>query len=155
MKIGIIVHSQTGHTYSVAQKLQDKLLKVGQTADIERLIPEDEKQIDASKVRLKTIPDISKYDALVFAGPVHGFSISPVLSAFLSNITALQSKKVAIMVTHFFPFPKMGGNQTIAKIKNICESKGAIVCGTGIVDWSSLRRDKMITEIVEKLSNLF
>ena len=26
MKIGIIVHSQTGHTYSVAQKIEENLL---------------------------------------------------------------------------------------------------------------------------------
>ena len=155
MKIGIIVHSQTGNTNSVAQKLQAKLIKAGQTVDIERLIPVDEKQTDANKVQLKTIPDISRYDALIFGCPVHGFSISPALSAFLSNITSLQNKKVAIMVTHFFPFPKMGGNQAITQIKNICESKGAVVSGTGIVNWSSPRRDKMITEVVENLSSLF
>lgn len=155
MKIGIIVHSQTGNTYSVAQRLQKKLLSAGQSADIERVIPLDEKQNDASKIRLQNIPDISKYDALIFGCPVRGFSVSPALEAFLSSIPTLQSKKVAIMVTQFFPFPRMGGNQTIAQMKNICESKGAVVCGTGIVNWSSRRREKMITDVVENLSGLF
>lgn len=155
MKIGIIVYSQTGNTYSVAQKLQENLIRVGQSVDIERLIPEDEKQNDANKVRLKAIPDISKYDALILGNPVQGFSISPILAAFLSNIASLKSKKVAIMVTQFLPFPQMGGNQAIAKIKNICESKGAVVCGTGVVNWSSRRREKMITEVVDKLTRLF
>lgn len=155
MNIGIIVHSQTGNTYSVAQKLQDKLLKAGHSADIERLIPVDEKQTDANNIRLKTIPDISKYDALIFAGPVRGFSISPALAAFLSNITSIKSQKVAIMVTQFLPFPKMGGNQAISQIKKICESKNAVVSGTGIVNWSSRRREQMITDVIEKLSSLF
>ncbi len=38
MKIGIIVHSQTEHTYSVAQKLQDKLLDNGHETNLERVI---------------------------------------------------------------------------------------------------------------------
>ncbi len=40
MKIGIIVHSQTEHTYSVAQKLQDKLLDNGHETNLERVITE-------------------------------------------------------------------------------------------------------------------
>ena len=155
MKIGIIVHSKTGNTLSIAKVLQEKLLKAGQTVDIERLIPVDEKQNDAKKIQLKTIPDISKYDALIFGGPVWGLSISPVLASYLSNITSLQGKKVAIMVTQFFPSPKLGGNQAIAQAKKICEAKDAVVCGTGIVNWSRIRRGKMITEVVEKLSSLF
>ena len=155
MNIGIVVHSQTGHTYSVAQKLQENLKKAGQTANIERLIPEDEKQGDAKKVQLKAIPDISRYDALIFASPVRGFSISPVLAAYLNNINTLKNKKIAIMVTQSFPFPSLGGNQTIAQTKKICESKDAVVCETGIVNWSSKKREKMITEVVEKLSCVF
>lgn len=155
MKIGIIVHSQTGNTYSVAQKLQEKLQKTGQSADIQRIEPVDEKQGDAKKVQLKTIPDISQYDALIFGGPVRGFSMSPVVAAYLSSIPSLQGKKVALMVTQSFPFPMLGGNQAISQMKKACESKGVLVCGTGIVNWSRKTREKMITEVVEKLSCLF
>jgi flavodoxin len=155
MKIGIIIHSQSGHTYSVAQKLQEKLIKAGQTASIERLIPDDEKQTDAKRIHLKTIPDISKYDALVLGGPVRGFSASPAIKAYLSNIDSFKNKKVAVMVTQSFPFPKMGGNQAIALMKSACESKGAAVCDTGIINWSNWHREKMITELVEKFSCLF
>jgi len=37
MKIGIILYSQTGNTYSVAQKLQEKLIAKGHSVDLERL----------------------------------------------------------------------------------------------------------------------
>ena len=40
MKIGIIVHSQTEHTYSVAQKIKEKLISEGNEADVERVITE-------------------------------------------------------------------------------------------------------------------
>ena len=155
MNIGIIVHSQTGNTYSVVQKLQEKLLASGQAVGLERLIPVDEKQAEAKKVQLKNMPDISSYDALIISGPVRGFSISPVVAAFLSNISPIQSKKVAVMVTQLFPFPILGGNHAIAQMKRICESKGAVVCGTGIVNWSSKKREAMITDVVERLSSSF
>ncbi len=155
MKIGIIVHSQTGNTYSVAQKLQEKLLEAGQSISIEQIVPVDENQGDAKKVQLKTIPDTSSYDALIIGGPVRAFSVSPAIAAYLSTIGSLQNKKVALMATQYLPFPQMGGNRAIAQMRSICESKDAIVCGTGIVNWSSRRREKMIADLVEKMSSLF
>jgi hypothetical protein len=40
-------------------------------------------------------------------------------------------------------------------MKKICESKGAIICGIAVVNWSKPSREKQITEMVEKLSKLF
>jgi flavodoxin len=57
MKIGIIVHSQTGHTYSVVQKLQEKLLAAGHSVNIERIKSvggEQKHEKDANKIRLET-----------------------------------------------------------------------------------------------------
>ena len=36
MKIGIIVYSKTGNTYSVAEKLESSLAKAGHTVEIKR-----------------------------------------------------------------------------------------------------------------------
>lgn len=155
MKTGIIVHSKTGNTYSVAQRLQESLLKLGYSVSIEQIIPADENQLDVNKVQLNKVPDINEYDVLVFAGPVHGFSLSPALAACLSKYESLKDRKIAIMVTQAFPFPFLGGNRTIAKIKQICELKGAIICDTGIVNWSSRRRKEMIEEVAERLSKCF
>lgn len=155
MKIGIIVHSETGNTYSVALKLHEKLIAVGHLVEIERLRPIGAEQTDANKIRFEKLPDTGRYDALVIGGPVRGFSISPVLAAFIEQTKSLQNKKVACFATQFFPYPWMGGNRTIAQTKKICESKGAEVLGTGIVNWKSKQREKKITEVVEKLSILF
>lgn len=155
MKIGIIVHSQTGNTYSVAQKLKEKLLTAGHTVNIERVIPIDDKKEEIEKIQLKTIPDISTYDALIFGAPVHGASVSPVLAAYLAKIASLQDIKVACFVTEFFPFSWMGGSRAIGQIKEICESKGTSICGTGIVNWMGTSREKKIANMVEKISGLF
>ena len=155
MKIGIIVHSMTGNTYSVAERLKDRLLTAGHTVNIEKVIPSDEKQMDVKSIQLKTVPDISPYDALVFGAPVRGFSLSPAMAAYLGQLASLNNKKVACMTTEFFPFPWMGGNRAISQMMKICKAKGAAVCGTGVVNWKNVRRNKMITDLVEKFSILF
>jgi flavodoxin len=158
MKIGIIVHSQTGNTYSVIQKLKEKLLRAGHSVNVERLETvggEKTNVKDVTSIQLKTKPDISSYDRLIFAGPVQGASISPVLAAYLNQIASLQNKKVICLVTEFFPYPWMGGNRAISQMKNICESKGASIMGTGIVNWMGIQREKRIEEVVERLSRLF
>lgn len=38
MKIGIILHSQTGNTLSVANKLKEKLISLGHTVNLEQVI---------------------------------------------------------------------------------------------------------------------
>lgn len=158
MKIGIIVHSATGNTYSVVTKLKEKLEAAGHSVNIERISPlggESSYANDATKVRLDTLPDTGKYDALIFGAPVRGFSLSPVMAACLGQITSLSKKKVACMVTQSFPYPWMGGNRAIAQMIQLCQAKGSTVCGTGIVNWMSSRRGKAITDTVEKLASLF
>jgi hypothetical protein len=71
MNIGIIVYSQTGNTYSVALRLQEKLAATGHVATLERI--EVVEVAPAKPVQFKTLPDAGPYDALIFGAPVHGF----------------------------------------------------------------------------------
>lgn len=104
---------------------------------------------------METQPDACAYDALVFGAPVRGASISPVMAACLGKLGSLQGKKVVCLVTEMFPYPWMGGNRAIRQMKEICESKGAIICGTGIVNWMGKQREKRISDVVKKLNSLF
>ena len=99
MKIGIVVHSQTGHTLSVAEKLQEKLTAAGHSANIEKISPVDAKQTDPKKIKIEKLPDLSPYDAFVFAAPVQAFSLSPVMKIYLPQLPSLNGKKVACFVT--------------------------------------------------------
>ncbi len=155
MNIGIILYSQTGNTYSVSQKLKDKLVKAGHSVNIERLKVIGKVNPGKKDIQFELLPDIEPYDALVFGSPVQAFSPSSTMTAYLSQIKSLQDKKVAFLVTQFFPFPWMGGNRTVGQMKKICESKGGAACGAEIVNWSNPSREKRITEVVEKLSKLF
>jgi len=155
MKIGIILYSQTGNTYSVSLKLKEKLITAGHSVDIERLKVVGEVRPGTKDIGFENLPDVEPYDVLVFGSPVQAFSLSSVMASYLTQIVSLQGKKVALLVTQFFPFPWMGGNRTAGQMKKICESKGAVICGAEIVNWSNPSREKRITEVVEKLSKLF
>jgi len=155
MNIGIILYSQTGNTYSVSLKLKEKLVTAGHSVNIERLKVVGEVQPGTKDIKFEILPNTGSYDALVFGSPVQAFSLSSVMASYLTQIPSLQGKKVAFLVTQFFPFPWMGGNRTVGQMKKICEPKGAAVCGTAVVNWSNPNREKRITEVVEKLSKLF
>ena len=155
MNIGIIVYSQTGNTLSVAKKLEEKLSSAGHSATLEQVKVVGERNQGDRNFQLETLPDTGPYDALVFGSAVEAFSVSLVLTTYLKQIESLQGKKVACLVTQFFPYPWMGGNRAIRQMRKLCEAKGATVCGLGIVNWMRSRREKTTTKTVDQLSKLF
>lgn len=153
MEVGIIVYSQTGNTLSVAQKAEIALKNAGHSVSIEKV----EAVADASPkpnapVQLKTAPDASPYDVLIFASPVHAFSLAPAMKSYLSQISDLSGKKVYCYVTQHLKKAWMGGNHALRQIAGACNSKGAKAQSCGIAHWSSNERDAQIDAIVGKLS---
>ena len=155
MNIGMIIYSQTGNTYSVATKLEERLAAAGHSVNLERLQIVGEYKPGTEDVQFETLPDAGQYDALVLGAPVQGFSLAPVMNSYLQQIASLQNKQVVCLVTQYFPYPWLGGNRAVRQMKRICESKGATVWGSGIVNWSRKSRDQQIVEVVDRLSNLF
>lgn len=152
MKFGIIVHSKTGNTLHVAEKISNKIIADGDLASIEQITAVNDGETDVAKVQIVNILDISKYDVVILGAPVRGFSLSPIMQSFLSKCESLNGKCVGCYVTQQFPYPWMGGNHAIEQIKALCESKGASVIDTAIINMSSKKHDKMIADAVEKLS---
>ena len=154
MNIGIIVYSHTNHTFSVAMKLKERLSAAGHVVRLERVEVYGPAKLGATYVRLKTKPEIDTYDALVFGSPVRGGAMPPAMTSYLEQVASLQGKRVACLVTHFFP-PEWGANQTIKRMKEICESKGATVCGSGDVGWPRLGLKRRIAYVVDNLADCF
>ncbi|MDF2671821.1 MAG: flavodoxin/nitric oxide synthase [Clostridiales bacterium] len=154
MKVGIIVHSHTGHTLSVAQKLKEVLVSAGHLVNLEQVKAVNEDPSAAKNIQLKTKPDIVGYDVLIFGAPVHGFSLSPVMKAYLAQISTLQGKKVGCFLTEYFPLASMGGNRAMGEFKKACEDKGGNVFQTAIVNWSMGQREKKTANALEKLGKL-
>lgn len=153
MDIGIIVYSQTEHTYLVAEKLQEKLIELGNMVKIENVMPAGDVHPGKKDITFETQPSIDAYDALIFGSPVHAFNLAPAMKAYLEQIPSLQDKKVACYVTKGLPFHRTGGNQAISQMKKLCQSKGGTVMGTGIIVWRG-GREKEINELVEQFSML-
>lgn len=154
MVIGVLVHSLTGNTLSVAEELQKKLLAGGHKVELKKLEPEggeDKNEIDITRIHFNPAPGISGYDKVILAAPVRGFSVSPVLAAYLSRIDSMKGLKVDLFVTQAFPYAWMGGNRAIRQMKAICEKKGAQIENTAVINWRSKKRNANIHEVIERL----
>ena len=118
MEIGIIVHSLTGNTLSVAERLQERLVADGHDVEIEQLKTigeENTNEPNNANIKLKAYPDPQAHDLLIIAGPVRGASASPVLKHYFSRISQFENKPTLLFVTEFFPFPWMGGKNALNK----------------------------------------
>lgn len=154
MKIGIVVYSQTEHTYSVAQKLQKRLQEKGNEVELERVVMKGEVHPGSKDMEFEIIPDVDEYDALVFGSPVQAFSLARPMKAYLEQIPSLQGKKIALFVTKGVRFNWTGGNQAIAKMKKISQSKGGSIVGTDIIVWNK-NRDGKIDALLRRFSAIF
>lgn len=155
MNIVIVVHSLTGNTLSVAKTASQKLESKGHQVTIESIVPNNENETDLSKIQLNHTPDLSAYDGIVLACPVRGFNVSGAMLKYLNVLPSLDNKKIALLVTHFFPFPWMGGTSTISRMKSICVDKNGSVIATGIINWKRSNRDAQIEKTAVKISEAF
>jgi menaquinone-dependent protoporphyrinogen IX oxidase len=157
MKVGIYVHSNTGNTMSVAEKLMSKLQSGGHTVQLEKIEPvggENINEGNIANIQFDKKPNFDTYDVLIFAAPVRAFSISPVISSYLNGVTSMKDKKVSLFVTQHLPYPWMGGKHAISQMRKLCEVKGASILDTGIVNWKNKSREEKIMQVVETLSRI-
>jgi flavodoxin len=155
MKIGIIVHSKTGNTLSVAERLKKELEGAGHSVKIDRIETESDGSDPKNPVvKLTDPPDASKYDVILFGSPVWAFSLSTVMKAYLSQLQSIKGKKVGCFVTQQLPFKWMGGNRAIKQMSEASKAKGGSVSETGIVNWSSKKRESMLLELTGKMKRL-
>lgn len=151
MKIGIIIHSHSGNTLAVGERIRDTLIAAGHTAEIKRVAAENENPSAPGPVVLKENPDAAPYDALIFGAPVRAFSLSPVMQTYLKQIKAAQGVQAGLFVTQFFPFPWMGGHRAIRQMKTLCEGADIRVVKTGIVNWSRKDREMRIEQLLRHM----
>ena len=158
MYIGILVHSLTGHTLSVAQRIEKKLTEQGHTCRIERISARDEEEISKGRImqpiQLIHPPNPLAYDALIFGAPVWGFSLSGIMNAYLDRLPKLLGRKSACFITQSLAYPIFGGNRSLRQLKAACQENGASLYASGIVNWSSARREKQIETLVQSFSRI-
>jgi flavodoxin len=152
MKVGIIVYSQTGNTYQVAEELKDRISGSGHTVKLERIEIEGEASPASKDLKFKNKPEVSPYDVVVFGAPVQAFHLSEVMKKYLSGIGDMKGKRVHLFTTKGISNKWTGGNGTIKKMKKMSEEKGAKVGETGIIFWKEKHREKMTKEVIDRIS---
>ena len=146
MKKAIVIYSKTGNTLGVAKRLAEKM----NVEIMEIKVENDDPNIMVPT--LTYIPDVSGYDHLIFASPVHGFNLSKVMQVYLNQLPDLENKSADLFITHFFPFAWMGGNRTLKQMKHILESKNCKVNRLTSVNWKSKKRESVILSMIENYS---
>ena len=146
MRIIILVYSFTNHTYSVANRLKERLLIDNHLVVVKRIKALDDEPID-NNIEIEEFYDTDNYDVVIFAAMVRSFTLAPVMVAYLKQMKALHGQRVYGFVTEHFPYPWMGGNQAISKMKQLLKLKEANFVDSCIVNWSSKKRDDQISNI--------
>lgn len=155
MNIGIVVHSFSGGHLEVAEQLKARLIRDGHLAVIERVRAVGEKQDTFAGFRLESLPDVGRYDGLVFLAPVRAFSLSPVMAEFLRQVPLQKSRKAAGFVGQFFPFAWMGGRQALSRLRELCALKGLDLSETAVVQWGRGKTSRLVKDWLERVSALF
>lgn len=154
MKVGIIVFSNTGNTFSAAEELKKELVKKGHSVKIERIETEGDPQERGREIKFSKFPEPTGYDALLFGGPVWGFHLNPISNKYLTDMPPLKGKKTVVFCTKDLKPHWTGGNQSIKKMKKLVEAKGGNVIGTGIIIWKKKGPTDDMPGRVKKIADL-
>jgi flavodoxin len=118
MKIGIIVHSQSGHTAAFARAIAAKLGELGHEVDTVLLMTTGLSRPGSRRFTITNAPDdaeLSQFDAVLIGGPVWGFKASPVIMRYLASIGPgiLKKKRTLAFVTMGFPWKALGASRAL------------------------------------------
>ena len=150
MRIGIIFHSVTGHTRDVATRLLETFRARVLDAELFEIKAHGDDPDDINVTILEK-PDLSRYDRIIFAAPVHMFNLSRVMRTYLGDIPPIPGKHVALFVTHHLPCAWMGGTQALSTMRRLLLKKNAQVTDRISINWSSSRRDELIRTTCETI----
>jgi len=155
MKIGIVVYSQTGNTLKVAKRLEEKLSGEGHKVKREEIKIGGEAGPGSRNIEFKSKPGVDPYDGVVFAAPVHAFSLASPMKAYLGDVGPLAGKKLGCFVTKALRSKWSGGTGAVKKMKKLCEARGGKMSADGIVVWKDNVREGMIGEVLGDMSRAF
>ncbi|HSJ37682.1 MAG TPA: flavodoxin [Planococcus sp. (in: firmicutes)] len=157
MKIGIIVHSQTGHTLLVGERLREKLQSDGHEVTLLRFqnteIPTGPQKPE--DIKLDHIPDANGYDALIFGAWVQAFNLCPGFTLYLKQIPDFDTNNVSCFLTQQFRYKWMGGGLALSKMKKRLTAKGAKINASGVINWSNKKREQQIDDLVARFSRQY
>ena len=130
MNIGIIVHSQSGHTAQMAKAIAAQLTRGGHEVDTILLMTSGMSKPGSRRFTINNAPadeDLAQFDAIFFGGPVWAFKASPVIMRYLGELPKLSGKPAACFVTMGLPWRSLGGTRALFTMNKRLEVADASV----------------------------
>jgi flavodoxin len=143
MNVGIIVYSETGHTYEVIEKLADKL-REQHTVTIYRL------KYDKAQNIVNGVPYINGHQRLILATPVQGFAPTIPIMEAIRRIENFDGRIVDVLITQYFRFKWLGGKQTINVLIRAIEHAKGVFGVDADIHWQRKDRDQQIQAAIDK-----
>ena len=154
MHIGIIVHSQSGHTAAFAKAIAEKFRAAGHEVDITPLMTSGLYKPGSRNFTISNTPeeeDIRLCDALLFGGPVWGGKASPVIMEYLRWLKKIDGKKALSFVTMGFPWKSFGGNRAIRAMNEEIRASGGTVLPGEILHYFFGFNKQKLQEALERI----
>lgn len=152
MKVALVIHSYTGNTMGIADRIGASLVKKGHEVSLFHLKAKNENPNQIKGIELDSIPSLKGFDHVILGAPTRGMDLSMVMQLYLNTLTD-GHQTAYCYVTHFFPFKWMGGSQSIKKFLKLSDQKLEME-KTAIINWKNKNRDKDIDCLVYQFSDL-
>lgn len=155
MRIGMLIHSQTGHTLSVAETARERLCAAGHEVTLIPLKTDAPAAGATREAAPLAFPPLDGFDGLVFGSHVEAGGLAPAMRQALSGMASITGKKAACLVTQQFPIVWLGGRKALRQMDALCLGKGAsAVVGTS-VQWGARDREARIALALDAICNTF
>lgn len=153
MRILVAYYSKTGTTEMVALSLKEGLEEKGHSAELAKILPQEELKAaqykkDGKEIELKNpVLDVQKFDLVIVGTPVWGFCPSPIVLSYLRGLQNTSGKNFALFATC-----TARPGTTIQRMSSILSTKGATVTGSLTIrsifplDGAKLREAKAFAE---------
>lgn len=154
MNIGIIIHSQSGHTAALAKAIAEKFRQQGHDVDIKLLLTSGLTKPGSRHFTISNTPEddeIAAFDIILFGGPVWGFKASPVIMEYLRWLKKLNGKKTLSFVTHGFPWKSLGGCQALRAMNEEIRASGGTVLPGEILQYFCGFNKRKLQEALERI----
>jgi len=153
MNIGLIIHSQTGHTLEIAEKLIPVLQSQGHQTTLFHI--KAEKTNNGKAPQPLELPNLEGFEGIVFGSHVEAFQLAIPMKLALEKIVSLKGKVIGCVVTQQLKKPWLGGSWASMKMSKICESKEGSVKAVTSVQWSSNEKQELIEHAIKALAEAF
>jgi flavodoxin len=158
MNIGIIVHSQSGHTAYVAKAIAEYFRVKGHDVDCKLILTSGMTKPGSKRFTICNTPDeddVNSYDVIIFGAPVWGFKPCRVITKYIGWLKNMDNKKMMSIVTMALPWKSFGGNQSILGMNNkLRETGGTVLPGEIFHYFFGINKQRLNAAIERIYSNI-